>query len=71
MCFSLAKRNNKEPKANYCQLHKWAGGKRKYIDVAHCIECKVSLRTVCDENYHTTWDLVADKSVLKEEYDDE
>lgn len=50
----------------YCQLHKWAGGRRKYKDVAYCVECNVNLCLTCYERFHSTWDLVAEKSELKQ-----
>ena len=56
------------PKASMnCQLHYWLTSQRKYKDVQYCKTCNVSLCTeYCYECFHTEWDILSQKSELKE-----
>ena len=55
--------------SQYCQLHLWACDTRKYANCILCRDCNVNLCTQCFTEFHTTWDLVAEKDALKEKYE--
>ena len=58
-------------KSNF-QLHYWATGKRKYINVEFSKDCNASLYTDnCFEMFHTTWYLEDNKQARKTEMDNE
>ena len=52
-------------KKSNCQLHYWATGKRKYISVAYCKDCRVSICIdKCYEVFHSMWDIGSQKKKI-------